>query len=135
MKGIFLLSIFFISSASYASETTITCEFKNNFAISLSDNAVSPLSGAYKTKVLQIVGKNTSPSNRGLDGSIRATNSKTWTVLKSDPTSNLVFAGDDGDLLSISRFNKLQNNQFRSTYSSTFNNYAFTYIGVCELQK
>lgn len=127
------LAIFFCTSSA-ASDNLITCEFDKNFAIGVSDPKVSSLDGAYKTKHLQIYELETTPNNWKIDGSMRATNSRKWVELQKTHKSSLILAGDDGDLLTIDLDGALPDGMCRSTHASTYNGYAFTYIGKCQLR-
>jgi len=102
-KVVLFASIFLVSVLAYSQEAaTIACEFSKFILVTYDSTTVSQTTEI--SQRMRIVSGKTDDATLRLDGSVRATNSTTWTNItpKSWDTWQTTFLGNFGEILVIS---------------------------------
>ena len=128
-----LSSVFFCTLASTSGATELSqtndsfwCSFHEFSAGKVLKAPVDKISTLKRADaILEVHRGETTSRNRAMDGSVRATNGRYWYKLKSRQT--VVYASDDGDLLSINPASGLAS----LSYSSASTGYTFVFAGGC----
>jgi hypothetical protein len=144
-KMVICWMIVFASIYIYSEEIpSIACEFSELIVV-MHSHPENP----YKMKInqtMEITLGNTTDKTLGLDGSLRATNSKKWTKVKAGSylfTWQWTFIGDDGDLLTIEKEfenyeeltnEDLQKGWYKAILVSCMNDSTSIRIGRCFIQ-
>ncbi|WP_159569898.1 hypothetical protein [Limnobacter sp. 130] len=97
------IGLFGLISVGDARAGEITCNFNKAFVVYLSEPERMEVTNIAQT--MRISGEKTAPETLKLDGKLRATNSKSWALLRPDAIDSLSiqYAGSYGDLLALSK--------------------------------
>ena len=128
---VFSLLVLLSSQLGYTAEDTsnFECLFDRHYATYLEQDKTERYDKGLTR--LTIIGNRTSKATLRLDGSIRATNSKTWQLLKAG-NLGASYAGDYGDLLTVFYRPGDGFGEYRASLQWTALGYAFSDIGTCE---
>lgn len=126
--GLVAISAVAISIPAYADGPNFECAFSRHYAASFAEDRNERIDSLVSQ--LSFVGNKTTSVPKSVDGVVEATNSTTWTLLRSDD-EGAVYAGDTGDLLTILYSPGDGKGVYAASLQSAGRGYAFTSMGLC----
>lgn len=126
--GLVTVSVLAVSFAAYADGPSFECAFNRHYAASFNEDRNERIDSLVSQ--LSLEGNETKSAPRSVDGVINATDSTTWTLLRSDDKGT-AYAGDTGDLLTILYNPGDGKGVYDASLQSAGGGYAFTSIGLC----
>ena len=126
--GLVGIGVMAISVPAYADGPSFECAFNRHYAASFNEDRNERIDSLVSQ--LSFAGSKTTSTPESVDGVIKATDSTTWTLLRSDD-SGAAFVGDTGDLLTILYLPGDGEGIYEASLQSAGGAYAFTSMGLC----
>ena len=108
--------------------STFECAFNRHYAASVYEDRNERLDSLVSQ--LTIEANKTTNEAKTVDGVVKATNSTTWKLVRSDE-KGAAYVGNDGDLLTILYSPGDGKGMYSASLQVAGGGYAFTSIGVC----
>ncbi len=128
MLALVTISAIALSVPGYADGPSFECAFNRHYAASFNEDRNERIDGLVSQ--LSFVGNKTTSAPKSVDGVVKASNSTTWTLLRSDD-KGAAYAGDTGDLLTILLDPADGKGTYQASLQSAGGGYAFTSMGLC----
>ena len=128
LLGLAAISAIAVSITAYADGPSFECAFDRHYAASFNTDRNERIDSLVSQ--LWFVGDKTTRAPKPVVGVVEASNSKTWTLLRSDEKGS-AYAGDSGDLLTIFYSPGDGKGVYEASLQSAGGGYAFTSMGFC----